>query len=113
MPNRTLPNGDFEGFGTTFLEASMYGKPSIAGRSGGSVEAVEDGVSGCLVDPESVDDIAAAVERILYTPGLAQKMGEAGRARTLRLYCYSQLVDTFIDSLESIAGRRRMNEEKE
>ena len=112
MPNRTLPNGDFEGFGTTFLEASMYGKPSIAGRSGGSVEAVEDGVSGCLVDPESVDDIAAAVERILYTPGLGQKMGEAGRARTLRLYCYSQLVDTFIDSLESIAGRRRMNEEK-
>jgi len=113
MPNRTLPNGDFEGFGTTFLEASMYRKPSIAGRSGGSVEAVEDGVSGCLVDPESVDDIAAAVERILYTPGLARKMGEAGRARTLRLYCYSHLVDTFVDALESIAGRRSTNERKE
>jgi glycosyltransferase involved in cell wall biosynthesis len=113
MPNRTLPNGDFEGFGTTFLEASMYGKPSIAGRSGGSVEAVEDGVTGCLVNPESVDDIAAAVERILYSPGLERKMGDAGRARTLRLYCYSQLVHTFIDSLERIAGRRSTNGEKE
>jgi phosphatidylinositol alpha-1,6-mannosyltransferase len=50
MPNRTLPDGDTEGFGLVFREANACHKPVIGGRAGGAVEAVADGTSGLLVD---------------------------------------------------------------
>lgn len=64
MPNRTLANGDTEGFGLVFLEANAYGKPAIAGKAGGAVDAVRNGYSGYLVDPTSPAQIAEAVLKL-------------------------------------------------
>ena len=61
MPNRELPNGDTEGFGLVFLEANSCGLPVIAGRDGGSTDAVRDGVNGLVVDGRSVTEIAGAM----------------------------------------------------
>jgi phosphatidylinositol alpha-1,6-mannosyltransferase len=61
MPNRKLANGDTEGFGLVFLEANSCGLPVIAGRDGGSTDAVSHGVNGLVVDGQSVDDTAAAM----------------------------------------------------
>jgi glycosyltransferase involved in cell wall biosynthesis len=112
MPNRMLPNGDVEGFGITFLEANMYGKPAIGGRSGGAVEAIEDGKSGALVDPDDIDDIASAVEKILYTPGLAARMGGYGKARALESYNYEKSVRDFMKYLDFTAIRRKSGHSK-
>jgi phosphatidylinositol alpha-1,6-mannosyltransferase len=78
MPNRTMPDGDTEGFGLVFREANACRKPVIGGRAGGAVEAVEDGVSGLLVDGYKPDEIAAAIERILGDPALAGNLSEGG-----------------------------------
>ncbi len=40
-----------EGFGIVFLEAAACGIPSVAGRSGGSHEAVVDEKTGFVIDP--------------------------------------------------------------
>lgn len=80
MPNRTMPDGDTEGFGLVFREANACRKPVIGGRAGGAVEAVVDGFSGLLVDGGKPDDIAAAVLRILGDRELADKLGEGGLA---------------------------------
>ena len=72
---------DVEGFGTVYLEANQFGKPVVAGRSGGVAEAVADGVTGIIVDPENVNQIAEAVIRLLTDDLLAKKMGEQGRER--------------------------------
>jgi phosphatidylinositol alpha-1,6-mannosyltransferase len=61
MPNRRLPDGDTEGFGVVFLEANGCGLPAIAGRDGGSIEAVQNGVNGLVVDGNDVDQIAHAM----------------------------------------------------
>ena len=42
-----------EGFGIVFLEAAAAGVPAVAGRSGGSHEAVVDGSTGFVVDGRS------------------------------------------------------------
>jgi len=86
LPNRETEShdqlkGDYEGFGVVFLEASACGKPVIAGKSGGSCEAVVDGVTGLMVDPRSESEIAHAIERILADKNFANRLGMAGRNR--------------------------------
>lgn len=80
MPNRTLADGDTEGFGLVFREANACGKPVIGGRAGGVVEAVIDGQSGYLVDGENIDEIETTVLKLLDNPALAATLGEKGLA---------------------------------
>lgn len=78
MPNRREADGDVEGFGIVFLEASASGKPVIGGRSGGTVDAVQHGESGFLVNPEDVDEVAATIRKLLANDELRAEMGAAG-----------------------------------
>lgn len=81
MPSRELPNGDVEGFGIVFLEAGSFGKPVVAGNSGGISDAVQDGVTGFLVDPADDTMIADAIIAILRTPEGAATMGKHAQRR--------------------------------
>lgn len=72
---------DLEGFGLVFLEAGACGKPVVAGRSGGIADAVVDGLTGLLVDPEDPDAIAYVLSRILCEDILARQLGLNSRAR--------------------------------
>jgi phosphatidylinositol alpha-1,6-mannosyltransferase len=82
MPSR-LPAGGFagEGFGIAFLEAAAHGRPVVAGNVGGATDAVIDGVTGLLVDPCDQLAVAEAITRLLLDPGLAERLGRAGRKR--------------------------------
>ncbi len=53
-----------EGFGIVFVEAAACGVAQIAGRSGGSHDAVRDGETGIVLDnPRSVGDLAVGHRR--------------------------------------------------
>lgn len=54
-----------EGFGIVFIEAMYYGLPVIAGNADGSVDALQNGALGLLVNPDSVADIKDAIEKVL------------------------------------------------
>jgi len=82
MPNRDI-GGDTEGFGIVYLEANACAKPALAGCTGGTGSAVEDGVNGLRVDGERVDAIEDGLARLLQEPTLAQRLGETGRERVL------------------------------
>ena len=80
MPCRTRRAGlEVEGLGIVFLEASATGLPVVAGRSGGSPDAVLEGESGYVVDGTSVAAVAAAVVGLLEDRERAGAMGAAGR----------------------------------
>ncbi len=81
MPCRTRRGGlEVEGLGIVFLEASATGIPVVAGRSGGSPDAVLEGETGHVVDGTSVGAVADAVAGLLADPERARRMGQAGRA---------------------------------
>jgi len=64
LPTSATPTA-YEGFGIVYLEANACGCPVLAARIGGAVEAVEEGVSGGLIDAVTVESIADAVTRFL------------------------------------------------
>jgi phosphatidylinositol alpha-1,6-mannosyltransferase len=84
MPSRANAlDGAGEGFGIAYVEAGAYGKPVLGGRVGGTLDSVVDGVTGLLVDPESVHEVAEGLLQILTDRELAARLGHAGRQRAL------------------------------
>ncbi|MGH7030599.1 MAG: glycosyltransferase family 4 protein, partial [Stellaceae bacterium] len=81
MPNRTTATGDTEGFGLVFLEANACGKPAVAGRAGGAVEAVGDGCNGLLVDGESHREVSVALIRLLTDAQLYARLSAGASAK--------------------------------
>lgn len=84
LPVRELANRDVEGYGIVFLEAAAFGVPAIAGSSGGAPEAVLHGKTGLVVDPNSVDEIASAIERVLADRAWHECMSDNAREHAAR-----------------------------
>jgi phosphatidylinositol alpha-1,6-mannosyltransferase len=96
MPCRTRRGGlDVEGLGMVYLEAAACGRPVVAGTSGGAPEAVQDGVTGRVVDPRSPAAVADAVAGLLDDPARARAMGRAGRAWVERRWSWDTIAGTF------------------
>jgi phosphatidylinositol alpha-1,6-mannosyltransferase len=74
---------DVEGFGIVYLEAALAGIPSVAGRSGGAAEAVLHDQTGLLVHPHRIEEIEAAIVRLLDDVSLRDQFGLNGRLRAL------------------------------
>ncbi|NUM25377.1 MAG: glycosyltransferase family 4 protein [Candidatus Buchananbacteria bacterium] len=84
MPSRRINGYDVEGFGIVFIEANLFGKPVIGGRSGGVGEAIVDGQTGILVNPTSEEEVSRSVIKLLTDPALAERLGLQGMERALR-----------------------------
>ncbi|NEP20118.1 MAG: glycosyltransferase family 4 protein [Leptolyngbya sp. SIO4C1] len=92
MPIRNDIQTDWEGFGITFLEAALAGKAAIGGRTGGVIEAVEQGVTGILVDTADAQETQAAIAQLLRNPDLRQHMGRAAQSRVRRFTWHDSAV---------------------
>jgi glycosyltransferase involved in cell wall biosynthesis len=68
-----------EGFGLAVLEAMAARRAVVAYRLPALTEFVQDGTTGYLVELGDTDALAAAVNRLLDDPALADRMGAAGR----------------------------------
>jgi phosphatidylinositol alpha-1,6-mannosyltransferase len=80
MPAREeKENASMEGFGIVYLEASACGLPVVAGRSGGVAEAVRDGETGYLVEPDNPVALAEMLSRLLIDEDLRRRLGQNGR----------------------------------
>jgi phosphatidylinositol alpha-1,6-mannosyltransferase len=92
MSRESPSKGGAEGFGIVCLEAAACEKPVVAGRSGGLVDAVDDGVTGILVDPEDPAAVAEALIAVLSDSALAERMGQAGRERVLARFTWDKVI---------------------
>jgi phosphatidylinositol alpha-1,6-mannosyltransferase len=85
-----------EGFGVVFLEAAGCAVPSIAGRGGGSHEAVADGETGFVVPPRDVGAVRDALVRLLVDVELRTRMGAAARRRAVGEFRYDDIVERLV-----------------
>ncbi len=68
-----------EGVPKALLEAAAAGRPIVTTDVPGCREVVIDGVNGILVPPRDASALANAIERLVDSPELREKMGAAGR----------------------------------
>jgi len=94
---------DVEGFGIVYLEAGLFSKPVIGSKTGGVPEAVLHEKTGLLVEPDSVDQLAAAIKRLADDAGLRASLGQAGRRRVLEEFNWQKQAAIFSAALEHIA----------
>ncbi|MGD1873868.1 MAG: glycosyltransferase family 4 protein [Mastigocoleus sp.] len=110
MISRQPPGShEVEGFGIVYLEANACGLPVVAGRSGGTPDAVVDGETGFLVDPFSVEELATAIMKLLNDPQLCQRLAKTGRKRALEEFSWersAQQLQTLIQTVESETTQR-------
>jgi phosphatidylinositol alpha-1,6-mannosyltransferase len=70
-----------EGFGLALLEAQSCGIPVLGSNVGGIPDAVEDGQTGFLLDPDDVAGVRIHLQQLLEEPQRYRKVGMAGRVR--------------------------------
>ncbi len=68
----------FEGMGRAVLEAQAAARPIIGARVGGIPDLIEDGVTGLLIDPGSVEALAKAIEQLWGDPDLRRRLVQNG-----------------------------------
>jgi glycosyltransferase involved in cell wall biosynthesis len=73
----------YEGFGLPVLEAMACGTPVVTANTTALPEVAGD--AALLVDPTSIEQIAAAMERIVSDASLRQELRQKGFARAARL----------------------------
>ena len=89
-----------EDYGLVTLEAFLARKPVVTAiDSGGTLEFVEDGVTGMVCAPEA-DSVAEALNRLVVDRGLAASLGDAGYERARNITW-----DTVIEKLVEADGR--------
>ena len=86
-----------EGFGISLVEASASGLAVVGGRSGGVPDAVRDGETGILVDPDQPAAVAEGVNRLLADGALRKKLGAAGRVAVEKYYNWDRVAKDLID----------------
>lgn len=88
-PHVPMPDGSaFFGSPTKLFEYMAMEKAIAASRLGQIGDVIEDGVSGLLLTPGSVDELVAAIERLAADPDLRTRLGRAARARVLEKYTW-------------------------
>jgi glycosyltransferase involved in cell wall biosynthesis len=98
------PTQNAEPFGRVAIEALASGAALIATRRGGFVEIVGD--AGVLIDPPSAEGIAGALESLMTTPELRDRLASLGPRRVAGRYDLASAAaafDSMIDAL--MAGR--------
>lgn len=103
-PNRSRWAGlEQEGFGVVFLEAQACGVPVVAGRSGGSPEALADGQTGVLTDGNDHQAVAAALIDLLADEARRTAMGATARAWVEESWSWDTIVDGFAEDLADLS----------
>jgi trehalose synthase len=91
-----------EGFGLTVSEALWKARPMVAGRVGGIVVQIEDGVTGWLVD--SAEECGRACIEILRDPAAARERALRGKEHVRRNFLTPRLLRDWLALFNRLVG---------
>jgi glycosyltransferase involved in cell wall biosynthesis len=90
-----------EGLPNVLIEGHLSGLPLLATPAGGTVEILQDGVSGWLLscaDTAPVEEVTEKLALLLTNPDMMKTMGDAGLEQAARLFS----IDTILEKTVSL-----------
>ena len=99
----------FEGMGRVIIEAMAMEKPIVASRVGGIPDLVDDGATGYLIKPGSVNELSETLKRLLMDKDLAKRMGTEARKRTSSKFSYEVMVESISRVYNECLERKGIN----
>jgi trehalose synthase len=98
----TIQKSIREGFGLTVSEALWKTRPVVAGRVGGIVTQIEDGVTGWLVD--SAEECARACSEVLADAAAARDRAVRGKETVRRRFLTPRLLHDWLALFNRLGG---------
>jgi len=81
LPCIITANGDRDGIPNVLLEAMASGVPVVATQVSGIPELIDAERDGLLVEPNSPEKLADAIDRLLTQPELGERLASAARSK--------------------------------
>ncbi len=94
-----------ESFGRTLIEAQALERPVIAPGHGGSLETVQEGRTGWLFDPGSVEHLVKILDQALGADQEWVKIGQRGRQQVLKRFTLSQMCRHTLDLYQNLLAQ--------
>lgn len=85
-----------EPFGIAVLEAMAAQKPVVASRVGGLPEIITHMENGLLVEPESPEALAEAIQLLLDDPELGRRLADNGYQTVREKWTWERVVESYI-----------------
>jgi sugar transferase (PEP-CTERM/EpsH1 system associated) len=95
-----------EGMSNTVLEAMATGLPVVATRIGGNPELIEDGLTGRLVPPLEMAELASAIDGYLDDAHLRALHGKASRHRAVERFDLAVMARAYENLYDTVLGER-------
>lgn len=93
-----------EGTSKSIIEAMAHGLPIITTNVGGSPDLLTP-ETGILIPPGDSAALAGAMQRLAADPDRRKQMGEAARARYLKLFAPDAVLSMLVDTYARVSGR--------
>jgi glycosyltransferase involved in cell wall biosynthesis len=100
---------DPEPFGIVLLEGMARGAAVVAVDSGGPAEFVADGRTGVLAHSGEPSAMADAIEPLLLSPALRQRLAAAGRERYLQDFTDAAMRERFFHQMHQVLDARAVS----
>jgi len=93
-------------YGLVMVEAAAAGLPIIASRfAGGTVDIVENGRNGFVIDPTDIHELAERIRELCKDPEKRKAMGEYSRSVIADKVNIQKNAEGFVDGIMSVLNR--------
>ncbi len=100
LPSRIDETGDRDGLPNVIVEAQSQQMAVISTSISGIPELIQSGTNGILNQPDKIDELSHAIEKLATDPKLRNKMGKLGEEKVRSHFSHKQTIGDIVALLD-------------